>query len=312
MKRRALLACLPLALLGCASAGGGADAPAARGPRAPVVARPAAAPAPPAERRLFAQGGLTVDAMVGGKGPRVVMIPSLGRPADDFDDLARRLRTAGFRTAQLQPRGIGASAGPMSGQTLFDLAGDAALVIETLGGGPAFLVGHAFGQRVARALAASRPELVKAVVLLAAGGKVPIPEKARAALEACFDARLTPEQHLENVRIAFFAPGNDPKVWRGGWFAETARHQAAASQATPMARWWGGGVAPMLVVQALQDAISLPSNGRQLVQEFGERVTLVEIDRAGHAMLPEQPVAIANAVLWYLTRFGEPTPKDDK
>jgi pimeloyl-ACP methyl ester carboxylesterase len=34
-------------------------------------------------------------------------------------------------------------------------------------------VGHAFGSRVARCLAADRPELVRRVVLPAAGGLVP-------------------------------------------------------------------------------------------------------------------------------------------
>jgi pimeloyl-ACP methyl ester carboxylesterase len=253
-------------------------------------------------RRTLQNGVIGIDVTIGGDGQLVVMIPSLGRPAEDFDDLAQRLRSGGFRTVQVQPRGVGGSVGPMQGQTLIDVAADAAFVIESLGG-PAFVIGHAYGQRVARALAASRPELVKAVVTLAAGGKVPIPPKAQAALVACFDSTLSPELHLENVRYAFFAPGNDPAVWRDGWYRATAEHQAAATQATPVQRWWGGGSAPMLVTQARQDAIALPGNGESLKQEFGDRVTLIEIDNAGHAMLPEQPDALARAVLGYLRRF---------
>jgi pimeloyl-ACP methyl ester carboxylesterase len=59
----------------------------------------------------------------------------------------------------------------------------------------------------------------------------------------------------------------------------------------------------MLVIQARQDAIALPGNGESLKQEFGDRVTLIEIDNAGHAMLPEQPDALARAVPGYLRRF---------
>jgi pimeloyl-ACP methyl ester carboxylesterase len=250
-----------------------------------------------AESRVFEKSGLTVEALVDGQGPLVVMIASLGRPAEDFDDLARRLAAAGFTAVRLQPRGVGKSRGPMQGQTLMDLAGDAALAIDTLGGAPAVVLGHAYGQRVARALAASRPELVRAVVTLAAGGKVPIPAKAAAALRGCFDTTLSPEQHLENVRIAHFAPGHDASPWRDGWHGETAKMQSAATAATPLTSWWGGGRAPMLVVQALQDAIALPENGRALKAEFAERVTLVEIDGAGHALLPEQSDATAKAVL---------------
>lgn len=252
-----------------------------------------------AEARLFEKPDIVVEALVDGSGPLVVMIPSLGRPAEDFDDLARRVTAAGFTAVRVQPRGVGRGTGPMQDQTLFDLAGDAALVIERLGGS-AIVIGHAFGQREARALAASRPDLVRGVVTLAAGGKAPLPEKARQALLACFDTTLPAEQHLENVRYAFFAQGNDPAVWRDGWHGETARLQVAATQATPLARWWGGGSAPMLVVQGLQDMVASPENGRALKAEFGARVTLVEIDGAGHALLPEKPAEIAAAALPFL------------
>jgi pimeloyl-ACP methyl ester carboxylesterase len=254
-----------------------------------------------AETRVLEKAGVVVEAIVDGQGPLVVMVASLGRPAEDFDDLARRVAEAGFTAVRLQPRGIGKSKGPMEGQTLMDLADDVALAIEALGGS-AIVIGHAFGQRVARALGAFRPELVRGVVTLAAGGKVPIPDKARAALLACFDTKLAAEAHLENVRYGFFAPGNDPAVWRNGWHGETARMQSAATQATPLASWWSGGRAPMLVVQGLQDKIALPDNGRSLKAEFGDRVTLVEIEGAGHALLPEQPEAVANAVLSFITR----------
>lgn len=187
----------------------------------------------------------------------------------------------------------------MQDQTLFDLAADTALVIETMGA-PAIVIGHAYGQREARALATARPNLVRSVVLLAAGGKVPIPDTAREALFGCFDEALTPAQHLEHVRNAFFAPGNDATVWRDGWHTQTARLQSTATQATPLGEWWGAGTAPLLVVQALQDAIALSGNGRALKAEFGDRVTLIEIEGAGHAMLPEQPEKIAHAVLPFL------------
>ena len=116
----------------------------------------------------------------------------------------------------------------------------------------------------------------------------------------CFDTALTPEQHLDNVRYGFFADGNDATVWRTGWHPAVARLQTQATQATPLDQWWGGGRAPMLVIQALQDTIALPENGRALKAEFGARVTLIDIDRAGHALLPEQPAAVSSAVLAFL------------
>lgn len=261
--------------------------------------------------RTFTAGDVTIEALVDGSGPPVAMIASLGRPAEDFDDLARRLASAGHTAVRLQPRSIGRSAGPMSGVSLADLAGDAAMVIEALDAGPAILVGHAFGQRVARMLATLRPDLVRGLVMLAAGGRVPIPDRARKALLGCFDLSLPAETHLEHVRYAFFAPGNDPAVWRGGWHPEVARMQQASLQGLQPAWtsapssdvWWAGGTGPTLVVQGLQDTVALPENGRALAAAFPDRVTLLEIDGAGHALLPERPQAIADAVLGFIERL---------
>jgi pimeloyl-ACP methyl ester carboxylesterase len=43
-------------------------------------------------------------------------------------------------------------------------------------------------------------------------------------------------------------------------------------------------------------------NAQRLAAEFPSRVTVVEIDRAGHALVAEQPEAVANAVLTWLRR----------
>jgi pimeloyl-ACP methyl ester carboxylesterase len=267
----------------------------------------------------FECGGVSIEALVEGSGPIVVMIASLGRPAQDFDDLSRRVAATGFAAVRLQPRGIGKSAGPMLGTSLADLAGDVAIVVERLAGGPAVLIGHAFGQRVARMLATMRPDLVKGIVMLAAGGKVPVPQRAREALSGCFDLALPDDEHMENVRYAFFAPGNDPTVWRSGWYPEVAQMQRATTvgldrisqnavesgggRAVSVEQWWAGGSAPLLVIQGLQDAVALPENGRLLKAECGDRLQLTEIDRAGHALLPEQPEIVATNVLAFLRRF---------
>jgi pimeloyl-ACP methyl ester carboxylesterase len=56
----------------------------------------------------------------------------------------------------------------------------------------------------------------------------------------------------------------------------------------------------ILVVQALQDAIATVENGRRYVAESAPHARLVEINGAGHAMLPEQPEAIASAIIEFL------------
>jgi pimeloyl-ACP methyl ester carboxylesterase len=200
--------------------------------------------------------------------------------------------------------------------SLADLADDVGLVIEQLAAGPAVLIGHAFGQRVARTLATMRSDLVRGIVMLAAGGKVPVPQSALEALSDCFDLALSNDVRIENIRRAFFAPGNNPAVWRSGWYPDVARMQRATTtgldtagpKATPkragrvasVDTWWGGGSAPLLVIQGLQDTVALPENGRLLKAEFGDRVQLIEVEGAGHALLPEQPEIVAANVLAFL------------
>jgi len=249
----------------------------------------------------------TVEFHVYGDGPLVVMIPSLGRRAGDFTDLAERLAAAGYAAACIEPRGVGKSVGPMENLTLHDLAADAAAVIEEIGSGnPAVAVGHAFGQRVCRMLAADRPDLVSAVIMLAAGGKVPPSEEIWTTLRACFDLSLPQDARMDYVRSAFFAPGNDPSVWREGWEPAIVQTQVRASQATPIESWWRAGKASILVIQGLQDGLAVPENGRVLQRALGSRVELVEIEGAGHALLPERPQEISTAVLSFLSRLPEP------
>jgi pimeloyl-ACP methyl ester carboxylesterase len=233
------------------------------------------------------------------------MIPSLGRGASDFDDLSRRLVAAGFTAVRPDPRGIGKSTGPMDNLTLHDLAADAALAIEALGGQPVVVVGHAFGQRVGRTLAADRPKQVKATVLIAAGGKAPMKPGAQEALLGCFRLDRPDAERLVDVKLAFFAPGNDARVWRDGWYPRVATAQIAATRATPVEGWWNAGsAAPLLVIQGLQDTVAPPENGRMMKAELGDRVELLDIDGAGHALLPEQPEKIAAAIIAFAKRHS--------
>jgi len=141
---------------------------------------------------------------------------------------------------------------------------------------------------------------VTRVILLACGGLIEMPEKAREALIGCFDVNKTSDEHLECVRYGFFADGNDPEVWRDGWYPDVMLMQSGAVRRTPVEDWWDAGGQPMLVVQALEDRIALPANSQDLKKRFPDQVTLVELPHAGHAMLPEQPGKIVEIISEYL------------
>jgi pimeloyl-ACP methyl ester carboxylesterase len=79
-----------------------------------------------------------------------------------------------------------------------------------------------------------------------------------------------------------------------------ARAQQAALAATPSEQWTGGGATPILIVQAADDTVAPPANAEALVRAYPDRVKVTVLPDAGHAMLPEQPQAIADLLTAYL------------
>ena len=230
-------------------------------------------------------------------GVPVVMHASLGRGAADLLPLAMDLASHGYRTIVVDPRSVGEP----EVVTLHALAADIVDTAADLGIGPFHAVGHAFGNRVVRCLAADAPELVLTVTLLGAGGLVPADREVRPALNRCFELQVdrSPAERVDDLQAAFFAPGSDASAWLEGWYADVITVQLAAMRATALDDWWHGGSAPLLVVQGRQDRAAPPENGRRLAADR-PRTTLVEIDDAGHALLPERPNEVAAAVLQFL------------
>lgn len=262
------------------------------------------------EIALIDAGVAQIEVTTIGTGHPLVFLPSLGRAAEDFERLAEPLGQAGFRLVLPEPRGIGRSRGPRDGLSMHDLAADVAAVIRSLGTRPVTVVGHAYGSRLARMVATDHPELVGQVILLGAGGsRVPIPAEILDGITQCF-ASLPRAEHLAVVGRVFFADGQDPAAWETGWYRPVMEMQRAASRATPADEWWAAGQAPVLVIQALDDVVSPPATARRLAEEFPERVQVVEIPSAGHAMVPEQPAAIAEAIIDYLRAAGLPSNRE--
>lgn len=246
--------------------------------------------------------GATIHVRSSGFGPPLVLLPGLGRPASDLDPLAAHLVQAGYAAVQPDPRGSGGSHGTLEGLTLHDLAADVAAVVAAAGGAPVTVIGQGFGNRVARTLAADRPDLAGTVVLLGCSGKVqPAPEVAEAIRLA--QAPGTPDGiRAHAVRLAWFAPERDISVWMDGWSQPVMKAYLAAAAATDVAAWWTAGQARVLILQGQLDVAAPLENGRQLKAEIGERADLVELPGIGHAIGVEAPGAVADAILAYLSK----------
>ena len=234
-----------------------------------------------------------------GEGQPIVLLPALGRGADDFSALADRLAASGYRVIRPEPRGVGGSSRSLDGLVLDDFADDVASVVDTYGA-PAVLVGHDFGGHVAQLVSCLHPELVDGLVLLAAPGPVPAKPEPSVALRRIFVPELTDEEHLEAIALALFAPGNDPVAWVDGWHPMLAFAQAEAERHVPPEGLWDRLRGEALVIQPTEDRIVMPENSRLMAERLGARVRVVDIPNAGHALLPEQPDAVAAAILSWL------------
>jgi pimeloyl-ACP methyl ester carboxylesterase len=234
-----------------------------------------------------------------GAGPTVVMLPSRGRGSEDYDDVAEAIAGAGYRVLRPQPRGIGGSTGPMDGLTLHDWAADVAAVIVAEQAGPAVIIGHAFGNFVARMTAADHPTLVRAVVLAAAGAKQ-FPPELSLLVTGASNMKLPEAERLACLRKVFFAAGSDATSWLTGWDERTSRSQRAAADRTPQSDWWGAGDAKLLDLIAAEDPFRPVASREELRLAYPGRVDVAVIPGTSHAMLPEAPDAVATAIVNWL------------
>ena len=260
--------------------------------------------AAPPEHIMVSHGNARLEVLVQGKGPTIVMLPSLGRGASDFDAIVDRLVDAGFRVLRPEPRGIGKSTGPWQGVKLEDLAADIAAVIEHDKNGPAFVVGHAFGNRVARMLATARPELVAAVSLVAANvGRNPSPPNVRAAIRMSADLSASDEDRVKAMQFVFFAPGSDARVWLKGWYPDVLAAQRIAGDLTSREIDYAAGKAPILYIQPSHDPLARVDEAEEYKHALGDRVSVVVVPNSAHAVVIEQPNAVSDALIAYARKL---------
>ena len=208
-----------------------------------------------------------------GKGEAIVLLPGGTLTVGYLDAMATALAAQGYRVVGINFRGSGKSTGPSEGVTLQTNADDVAGVINALNIGPVHLAGNDFGNRVARMLAASRPELVRSIILIAAGGKIqPKPEASR-ALEVIFNPASTEPEVLAEMKYLVANQADAARVWKilnASRDPKAGAIEEAAAKATPLAAWWAPpGTTKYLILQGADDQIAPPENGVLLQKELG-------------------------------------------
>src|ERR1043166_4411569 len=246
-------------------------------------------------RSLVKYEAVEIDVIAEGRGPLIVLLPSRGRDSEDYDEVAAGLVREGFRVLRPQPRGMHASKGPLKDITLHDLARDVAVGMADENAGPAVIVGHAYGNWVARMTAVDHPKLVRGVVLAAAAAKK-FPPRLSQLVTKSADETVPEAERLAAMQEIFFASGNDPRIWLKGWWKEASEAQRVAAAAVKQSDWWAAGSVPLVDLQAGNDPFMPEGSRNDLKNEFPERVTLVVIPNSSHALLPEQPAAVVKAI----------------
>jgi len=135
--------------------------------------------------------------------------------------------------------------------------------------------------------------MVRSVILVAAGGLIGPPTPLGSAFR---DAPPTKLMGPECVALGarWLSPASDPKVLASVecWPQVHIAHLATSGR-VQRDEWWTGGNAPLLVIQGLD---APPGNGHALRGQLGERVQVVDIPRAGHFVIVEQPDRVVAAV----------------
>ena len=259
------------------------------------------------QHRNIEVGGATLECTLYGSGTPIVLLANAGCSTGYFDDLARVLAAGGLQAICVNMRGTGKSRGSLDGITVHDLAADVAGVIEAVDCGPAHLVGHAFGNRVARCLAVDRPSLVRSVTLLAAGGLIAPAAPLGTAFRNATEVKMNGSDCVSVLGARWVSPASDPKIlaqvecWPAVHFVLLATGRGMALE-----EWWGAGTAPLLAIQGLDDEVAPPGNGHALREQFGDRVRVIDLPHAGHFMLLEQPEAVARAVVEFVRAAAVP------
>ncbi|WP_053993043.1 alpha/beta fold hydrolase [Mangrovimonas sp. TPBH4] len=237
----------------------------------------------------------------------ITIIPSVGRGVEDYTEMynstiTTKLVETGYTVVLIQPRGIGKSKGDLTSKNiqLTDLANDIKTTLDSIGIKHLKVVGHAYGNRVARTFTTMYPDYVEGLALLACGGNFEIDPEVLKSVQGSLDLSLPDEERLKNLARAFFAKGNDPSVWLNGWYPELAYAQNTATANTDGNYYKNAGGKPFLVVQATEDAAAPPEKaGKILKKELGDQVTYIEVEHAGHALTSEQPNEIAEDIIKY-------------
>lgn len=150
-----------------------------------------------------------MDAMIGGvrchyiqegQGPDVLLLHGWGGSTESWLPVTEHLKTRCRVTALDFPGHGGSGSPPESGWSVDDYRDFTAAFVEKIGIYPCDIVAHSFGGRVALLLAATRPQLVRRMLLTGCAGLLPKRSAAARAKSSVFHKLKTMSEHVPGGR----------------------------------------------------------------------------------------------------------------
>lgn len=227
-------------------------------------------------------------------GPAVVFANSLGTDLHVWDEVVALLPE--MRTIRYDKPGHGLSdLRPAPG--IRDFAEDAAALIETVAKGPVVFVGLSIGGMIAQALAARRPDLVRALVLSNTAPKMGTAESWTARIDAVRKAGTA--SIADAVMERWFAPVFHSKPELALWRNMLARSDDAGYIAacevlatTDLSESTASLRLPVMVIAGEQDGASPPDLVSNLARSI-RGAELHVLPDVGHLPPVEAPEAMA-------------------
>lgn len=263
-------------------------------------------------------GGVTIAYQVlGREGPWLVLVHGLGYSRLGWGPFATLL-AAGRRVVLVDNRGIGQSDRPTGPYRVEDMAGDIVAVLDDLGIDSCDLAGASLGGMVALQLAASQPERLRRMVLMAATpgepqGR-PLPASTATLLRGQVSQGARMQRRLIEGALAPTTVAARPELvdrllalWREqGQPLEAWRAQAAASAGFGLRARLGAIATPTLAIAGLDDAVVDARNTMTLAFALPKARALY-VSPAGHLCMWEEPELLSASVADFL---DDPAPAD--
>lgn len=238
--------------------------------------------------------------------PRVLFANSLGTDLRVWDGLLPLLPA--IRALRYDKRGHGLS--DEGGEaSIADLAEDAIALIEATGGAPVVFVGLSIGGLIAQAVAAARPDLVRALVLSNTAARIGTAESWQARIDAVRTGGIAPiaDAVMERWFTAPFRATPALAPWRNMLIRTPAAGYAAACAAIAAADLTATTARltqPTLVIAAEADGATPPD----LVEATARLIPgarFAVIPAAGHIPPVEAPAAQAALITAFLKEIAD-------